>query len=84
MYAEKSISMIFFLWFQAADQIKGLYNLFVKVDASQVEINPFGETPDGRGKEIKSIYVFNTDLSVKIFKVKWLALMLTNIKWTYF
>ncbi|CAC5419435.1 LSC2 [Mytilus coruscus] len=33
---------------EAADQIKGLYNLFIKVDASQVEINPFGETPDGR------------------------------------
>ena len=33
---------------EAADQIKGLYNMFVKVDASQVEINPFGETPDGR------------------------------------
>jgi succinyl-CoA synthetase beta subunit len=37
------------MWFQAADQIKGLYNMFVKVDASQIEINPFGETPDGRG-----------------------------------
>lgn len=33
---------------EAAEQIKNLYNLFVKVDASQVEINPFGETPDGR------------------------------------
>ncbi|CAG2244159.1 succinate--CoA ligase [GDP-forming] subunit beta, mitochondrial-like [Mytilus galloprovincialis] len=33
---------------EAADQIKSLYNLFIKVDASQVEINPFGETPDGR------------------------------------
>ncbi|XP_042195411.1 succinyl-CoA ligase [GDP-forming] subunit beta, mitochondrial isoform X1 [Callorhinchus milii] len=33
---------------QAADQIKKLYNLFLKVDATQVEINPFGETPDGQ------------------------------------
>ena len=33
----------------AAEQIKRLYELFVKVDATQVEINPFGETPDGRG-----------------------------------
>ncbi|XP_062585697.1 succinate--CoA ligase [GDP-forming] subunit beta, mitochondrial-like isoform X2 [Saccostrea cucullata] len=32
----------------AADQIRRLYELFVKVDATQVEINPFGETPDGR------------------------------------
>lgn len=34
---------------QAAEEIKKLYNLFLKVDATQVEINPFGETPDGRG-----------------------------------
>lgn len=33
---------------EAAKQIKNLYHLFVKVDATQVEINPFGETPDGR------------------------------------
>ncbi|XP_048739589.1 succinate--CoA ligase [GDP-forming] subunit beta, mitochondrial-like [Ostrea edulis] len=32
----------------AADQIRRLYDLFVSVDATQVEINPFGETPDGR------------------------------------
>ena len=34
---------------QAAEQIKLLYELFLKVDATQVEINPFGETPDGKG-----------------------------------
>ncbi|KAL5014179.1 hypothetical protein ScPMuIL_008449 [Solemya velum] len=33
---------------EAAEQIKRLYDLFIKVDATQVEINPFGETPDGR------------------------------------
>jgi len=33
---------------EAAKQIKNLYELFMKVDATQVEINPFGETPDGR------------------------------------
>jgi len=33
---------------QAAEQIKKLYGLFLKVDATQVEINPFGETPDGQ------------------------------------
>lgn len=33
---------------EAAEQIKRLYQLFIKVDATQVEINPFGETPDGR------------------------------------
>lgn len=34
---------------QAADQIKRLYDLFLKVDATQVEVNPFGETPEGQG-----------------------------------
>ncbi|KAG8557072.1 hypothetical protein GDO81_018323, partial [Engystomops pustulosus] len=33
---------------QAADQIKRLYELFLKVDATQVEVNPFGETPEGQ------------------------------------
>lgn len=35
---------------QAADQIKRLYDLFLKVDATQVEVNPLGETPEGQGK----------------------------------
>ena len=34
---------------EAEKQIQRLYDLFVGVDASQVEVNPFGETPDGRG-----------------------------------
>jgi len=33
---------------QAAEQIKKLYDLFCKVDATQVEINPFAETPEGQ------------------------------------
>lgn len=33
---------------EAAQQIQQLYDLFLKVDATQVEINPFGETPDGQ------------------------------------
>ncbi|XP_061252423.1 succinate--CoA ligase [GDP-forming] subunit beta, mitochondrial isoform X2 [Bos javanicus] len=33
---------------EAADQIKKLYNLFLKIDATQVEVNPFGETPEGQ------------------------------------
>lgn len=38
------------LWtLQAADQIKRLYDLFLKVDATQVEVNPLGETPEGQG-----------------------------------
>ena len=37
------------LFSQAAEQIKLLYEVFLKVDATQVEINPFGETPDGKG-----------------------------------
>jgi len=33
---------------EAASQIRNLYELFVSVDATQVEINPFGETDKGR------------------------------------
>ncbi|KFM77485.1 Succinyl-CoA ligase [GDP-forming] subunit beta, mitochondrial, partial [Stegodyphus mimosarum] len=33
---------------QAAQEIKKLYDLFIKVDATQIEINPFGETRDER------------------------------------
>ena len=40
---------------QAANQVKALYNLFTKVDATQVEINPFGETPDGKGTPLPLI-----------------------------
>jgi succinyl-CoA synthetase beta subunit len=50
---------------QAAEEIKKLYDLFIKVDATQVEINPFGETKDGRGTPLhfylrigKEVYTF--------------------------
>lgn len=33
---------------KAATEIEKLYNLFVKVDATQIEINPLAETDDGR------------------------------------
>jgi len=33
---------------QAAEQMSRLYDLFLKVDATQIEINPFGETDDGK------------------------------------
>lgn len=33
----------------AAEQVKRLYELFIQVDATQIEINPLGETKDGRG-----------------------------------
>lgn len=32
----------------AAEQLKKLYQLFRKLDCTQLEINPFAETPDGR------------------------------------
>lgn len=41
----------------AALQIKRLYNLFIGVDATQVEVNPFGETPDGQGEKSKNTYL---------------------------
>jgi hypothetical protein len=34
--------------------MKKLYNLFIKCDATQVEINPFVETTDGRGLRDKN------------------------------
>ena len=48
---------------KAAVQIHKLYELFLKVDATQVEINPLAETSDNRGSssfyfkfsEIKSV-----------------------------
>ncbi|KAL3853195.1 hypothetical protein ACJMK2_016756 [Sinanodonta woodiana] len=33
---------------KAAYQVTKLYNFFIDVDATQVEINPFAETPEGR------------------------------------
>ena len=41
---------VHYFFLQAAKQIKLLYKLFLKVDATQVEINPFGETLDGKGE----------------------------------
>ena len=38
-----------FLNLKAAEQIVKLYKLFRKLDCTQLEINPFGETPDKRG-----------------------------------
>ena len=45
----------------AATQILKLYDLFCGVDATQVEINPFGETPDGRGTVVQcSLFIKDT------------------------
>merc|ERR1712032_525411 len=52
--AAKVVELAKFLGFEgskvgdAAKQMTNLYNLFLKVDATQVEINPLGETDDGR------------------------------------
>ena len=50
---------------KAAEQITKLYRLFRKLDCVQLEINPFGETPDGRGKKtmlhIKLLFNFYFD-----------------------
>ena len=34
---------------QAANQVRKLYKMFIDVDATQIEVNPLGETDDGRG-----------------------------------
>lgn len=55
---EQSMKVAAFLGFNdslvrtAASQIRNLYNLFINIDATQVEINPFAETHDDRGKLI--------------------------------
>ena len=49
---------------EAAKQIEKLYDLFLKVDATQVEINPFGETPDGRGIHLSTIHYISNILSL--------------------
>lgn len=38
---------------QAEKQMAALYELFMKSDATQVEINPFAETPEGDGAFLK-------------------------------
>ena len=47
-------------FFQGMDQMKKLYELFLKVDATQVEINPFAETPDGQGTMVLRSPFFTT------------------------
>ena len=54
---------------QAANQVKALYNLFTKVDATQVEINPFGETPDGKGTQSSSSRIFSLISIVLLFSL---------------
>lgn len=55
MTKEKALEIARFLEFKgdleekAIDEIIKLYSLFGKVDATQIEINPFGEATDGRG-----------------------------------
>ena len=43
------------LCLQAAVQIEKLYELFIARDATQVEVNPLGETDDGRGKYLNTL-----------------------------
>ena len=56
----------------ATEQIKRLYALFLKLDATQIEINPFGETPDGEGMlcvlvSWKFLFIYHPLLMVKCF-----------------
>lgn len=39
---------------QAAEQLRCLYNLFLDLDCTQVEVNPFAETPEGLSMYITS------------------------------
>lgn len=42
-------ALVLLVFLQAKQQMKRLYDLFLGVDASMIEINPFAETTDGRG-----------------------------------
>jgi len=33
--------------------MKRLYDLFIKLDCTQVEVNPLAETPDGKGNVMR-------------------------------
>ena len=46
---------------QCAEQIKRLYDMFVKVDCLQLEVNPLAETPEGK------IYTADAKLVSSIF-----------------
>ena len=54
----------------AAKQIKRLYHLFCSVDATQVEINPFAETPEGRGKYSKITYLLFCNYRVSVVTLR--------------
>lgn len=41
---------------EASEQMQNLYELFLDVDATQVEINPFGLTPQNQGRAILSSF----------------------------
>lgn len=43
---------------EASEQMQNLYELFLDVDATQVEINPFGLTPQNQGKDSTSNRIF--------------------------
>lgn len=41
---------------EAATAIRNLYRMFLDTDATLVEVNPFAETPDGRGTTHTRMY----------------------------
>lgn len=44
---------------QAADEMSKIYRLFVELDCTQVEINPFAQTPEGRGASSLEVFLFH-------------------------
>uniref|UniRef100_A0AC34Q462 ATP-grasp fold succinyl-CoA synthetase-type domain-containing protein n=1 Tax=Panagrolaimus sp. JU765 TaxID=591449 RepID=A0AC34Q462_9BILA len=50
---------------QAANEIKKLYELFIKIDATQIEINPFAETSDNRIFSIDAKFNFDDSASFR-------------------
>lgn len=62
---------------EARNQILKLYNLFLKVDATQVEVNPFGQTPDGR------IVCFDAKLSFDDVRAIFLSSTFANTEYFF-
>ena len=65
-------------YLQAAEQIKRLYKFFLSVDSTQVEINPFGETPQGEVVCFDAKISFDDNAEFRQKQVRTINLMLIH------
>lgn len=64
---------------EAAKQVKSLYNMFCAMDATQVEINPFGETPDGRGRSTYTMFIVRCIVKFCLLQLFYMLCVLPTI-----